>query len=163
MEKRNIIDGDAKQPLLGSNERYSNVITGYEPSIDGPSNRNDSSEQCDEDVLSEKIVGETPTIRVYKRRWIIIGIFSLLCAMQNGVWNTWGPIAITAESYFNWKDSDIALLNNWGNINVILFIIPAIWLIDTKGVRVTALVSASLMLLSTAVRCITSLDPYALV
>lgn len=74
-----------------------------------------------------------PSLKVYKRRWIIIGIFCLLCVMENAVWNTWGPIAITAENYFHWGNTVIADLNNWGNINVLLFIMPAVWLLDSKG------------------------------
>ncbi|KAG1714444.1 Disrupted in renal carcinoma protein 2 [Nymphon striatum] len=109
---------------------------------------------------------ELPTsnlsLKVYKRRWIIICIFSVLCLMQNAVYTTWGPIEISAEKYFGWDDGDIAMLNNWGNINSILFTFPYVWLMNNKGIRLSVLLSGALLVFSTGVRCITKEAPYAL-
>ncbi|KAG1695561.1 Disrupted in renal carcinoma protein 2 [Nymphon striatum] len=159
---------DDKSPLLRRVSKNDSLIPNVcveQNGIESYTITNDSNSSIGDEISIEPVQQrkrQTPSLKVYKRRWILIGIFSLLCIMQNAVWNTWGPIAITAENYFGWKNSDIALLNNWGNVNVLLFILPAVWLLETKGVRVTVIVSTALLFLATLVRCITTKSPYAI-
>ena len=75
----------------------------------------------------------TDSCEVYHRRWYILVVFSLIAGLQAGVWNTWGPIAGSAESVFGWGDGSIALLENWGPITFILSFIFFSWLMDVKG------------------------------
>ncbi|XP_052221166.1 uncharacterized protein LOC127837806 isoform X3 [Dreissena polymorpha] len=39
-------------------------------------------------------------------------------------WNTWGPITESAEVTFNWQDSNIGMLANYGNITSTVTVIP---------------------------------------
>ncbi|XP_078594876.1 solute carrier family 49 member 4 homolog [Branchiostoma floridae x Branchiostoma japonicum] len=94
--------------------------------------------------------------RVYKRRWYILALFSLLAATQCMVWNVWGPISDSAKFVFGWQDSDIALLTNWGPIAYIPLAVPFSWLLDVKGLRISVIVTAFLVFAGTAIRCITA-------
>ncbi|KAL3831879.1 hypothetical protein ACJMK2_023576 [Sinanodonta woodiana] len=98
------------------------------------------------------------TTKVYFRRWYILIAFSLSSAIQNWVWNTWGPIASSSEDAFGWTDSTIALLSNWGPIAYIIAAFPLSWLIDVKGIRWATLCMSFLIAVGTGLRCITS-DP----
>lgn len=100
-------------------------------------------------------------VKLYPRRWYILAIFASLCALQGGIWNTWGPISSSSEKVFGWSDADIALLSNWGPIAYIVSAAPFAWLMDVKGLRWAALVTASLVAAGTGLRCITSQNPAA--
>jgi hypothetical protein len=71
--------------------------------------------------------------KTYKRRWYVLASFSVACFLQAAVWNTWGPITQSAEVVFGWKDSQIGMLANWGNIAYIFTVFPACYFMDTKG------------------------------
>ena len=75
----------------------------------------------------------TESCSVYKRRWYILTIFSLIAGVQAAAWNTWGPITGSAEDVFGWSDGTIALLENWGPIAYILSFLFFSWLMDVKG------------------------------
>ncbi|XP_078678256.1 solute carrier family 49 member 4 homolog [Branchiostoma floridae x Branchiostoma belcheri] len=94
--------------------------------------------------------------RIYKRRWYILGLFSILAATQCMVWNVWGPISDSAKFVFGWEDSDIALLTNWGPIAYIPLAVPFSWLMDVKGLRISVIVTALLVFAGTAIRCVTA-------
>lgn len=70
---------------------------------------------------------------LYKRRWYVMIVFSVLAMVQGGLWNTWGPIAESSEKAFDWTDGDIALFTNWGPIGYLIATFPLAWLIDVKG------------------------------
>ncbi|KAI8504226.1 Solute carrier 49 member 4 [Branchiostoma belcheri] len=95
--------------------------------------------------------------RIYKRRWYILGLFSILAATQCMVWNVWGPISDSAKFVFGWEDSDIALLTNWGPIAYIPLAVPFSWLMDVKGLRISVIVTAFLVFAGTAIRCVTAM------
>ncbi|XP_067649944.1 solute carrier family 49 member 4-like [Haliotis asinina] len=102
---------------------------------------------------------EKPRIKIYKRRWYILALFSLMAGLQAGVWNQWGPIARTTERMYGWTDSDIALLANWGPIMFLPSCLAWSWLLDTKGLRPTCLLASALIALGTGFRCITQSQP----
>lgn len=78
----------------------------------------------------------TESCSVYKRRWYILTIFSLIAGVQAAAWNTWGPITGSAEDVFGWSDGTIALLENWGPIAYIVSFLFFSWLMDVKGMLV---------------------------
>ncbi|BFZ06376.1 hypothetical protein BsWGS_09415 [Bradybaena similaris] len=94
--------------------------------------------------------------KVYKRRWYILFIFSTYAFTESAVWNTWGPISTTSENAFNWTDSTIALMNNWGPIPYVLtgFFFP--WLLQVKGLKWATVTSMFCVAAGTAFRVITS-------
>ncbi|OWF51146.1 disrupted in renal carcinoma protein 2-like [Mizuhopecten yessoensis] len=97
---------------------------------------------------------------VYKRRWYVLVVFSLVAAIQGGYWNTWGPIAASTEEAFGWDDADIALLSNWGPIAYLISAVFFGWLIDVKGIRLSVLIAIFLVAVGAGFRCITSEPPY---
>nr|XP_028599116.1 solute carrier family 49 member 4 [Podarcis muralis] len=91
--------------------------------------------------------------RVYGRRWLVLLLFSLLGFAQGLVWNTWGPIQNSARQAFPFSKLDIALLVFWGPIGFV----PCfffMWLMDKKGLRVTMLLTSSLMVVGAGLRCV---------
>ncbi|NXF35202.1 DIRC2 protein, partial [Nyctibius bracteatus] len=96
--------------------------------------------------------------RVYGRRWLVLLLFSLLGFAQGLVWNSWGPIQNSARLAFGFSGWDIALLVFWGPIGFA----PCfffMWLMDKKGLRVTVLLTSSLMVLGAGLRCVPVSDP----
>ncbi|XP_006636405.1 solute carrier family 49 member 4 [Lepisosteus oculatus] len=91
--------------------------------------------------------------RVYGKRWLVLAIFSALGFMQGMVWNTWGPIQISAKQVYGFTGIDIAMLVLWGSIGFIPWML-FMWVMDKRGLRMSLLISSSLMLLGTAVRSI---------
>ncbi|XP_033744145.1 solute carrier family 49 member 4-like [Pecten maximus] len=128
-------------------------------------------------VNTEEVV--SVKTHVYKRRWYVLLIFSLVAAVQGGYWNTWGPIAASTEEAFGWDDADIALLSNWGPIAYIISAVFFAWVIDCQrylntpvmesrhnclylytGIRISVLVAIFLVAAGAGIRCITSEPPY---
>ena len=70
---------------------------------------------------------------VYKRRWYIMLLFSLIALNQTSVWNTWNPLTQSVQLAFNWTISDVALLANWGCITYVLSMPFFSWMMDVKG------------------------------
>ena len=71
--------------------------------------------------------------KVYKRRWYILTIFSIVAALNNLIWNTWGPIQGTSQVVFGWDNTTITLLADWGPISFVVAVVPMCWLMDMKG------------------------------
>lgn len=70
--------------------------------------------------------------RVYRRRWLVLILFSLLAFLQGMVWNTWGPIQNSAKHAFGFSSTDIAILVIWGPVGFIPWLL-FVWLMDKKG------------------------------
>lgn len=70
--------------------------------------------------------------RVYGRRWLVLTLFSLCGFMQGMVWNTWGPIQISAKQAFSFSSTDIAVLVLWGPVGFLPWLL-FMWLMDKKG------------------------------
>lgn len=67
---------------------------------------------------------DLPEIKVYKRRWYILGLFGLLACHQCIVWNTFGPIESAAQYAYHWSDFQAPMLANWGCIMFVIFVVP---------------------------------------
>ncbi|XP_046338936.2 solute carrier family 49 member 4 homolog [Haliotis rufescens] len=114
---------------------------------------NASPKALDEDT---PLLDYRGSIKSYKSRWYVLVVFSYAALLQTGSWNTFGPIAQSAKAVFGWTDANIGMLNNWGNIMNVVFMFPMAWLLDVKGLRISMLLCAVLMVFLTAIRCITS-------
>lgn len=95
--------------------------------------------------------------RVYRRRWLVLTMFSLLALMQGMVWNFWGPIQNSAVHAYGFSKSDIAVLVLWGPVGFIPWLL-FMWLMDKKGLRASLLLSAFLMLLGSVLRSVPLTD-----
>ncbi|XP_068758723.1 solute carrier family 49 member 4-like [Montipora capricornis] len=84
--------------------------------------------------------------KVYKRRWYILFVFSLTSIVSNLMWNTWGPIQRPCRVVFGWERWTILLLSSLGATGPLLGAVPSTWLMDSKGLRVSVLVTSSMLL-----------------
>ncbi|RUS90075.1 hypothetical protein EGW08_002188, partial [Elysia chlorotica] len=73
--------------------------------------------------------------QVYKRRWYILILFSLVCFTQGLMWNTFGPISTSSERVFGWGDPTIAWLSALGGLSFLITSFPVYWLMQVKGER----------------------------
>lgn len=85
------------------------------------------------DVVLKTPVETAEHIVVYRRRFYILLLFALNGFTQGCVWNTWGPLADSAQCAFGWETSTIALMSNWGPIAYIVSTVFFSWLLDVKG------------------------------
>ena len=83
---------------------------------------------------------DLPEIRVYKRRWYILGLFGLLACHQCVVWNPFGPIESAVQYAYHWSNAEVRrvrvtcqtimrnvqapMLANWGCIMFVITSIP---------------------------------------
>ncbi|KAI4902584.1 hypothetical protein NFI96_033945 [Prochilodus magdalenae] len=95
--------------------------------------------------------------RVYGRRWVVLILFTVLGFLQGMVWNTWGPIQNSAKHAYEFSSTDIAVLVLWGPVGYIPWLL-FVWLMDKKGLRVSLLLAAFLMVLGSALRSIPLTD-----
>ncbi|XP_076029574.1 solute carrier family 49 member 4 homolog [Oratosquilla oratoria] len=104
-------------------------------------------------------VDEFVQTKTYLRRFWILAIFSFVSTFMCLTWNTWGPITQTALKVFdNWSEATIATYANWATISFVIFIVPMCYAAQILGLRLSALGCIGLILLATALRCITP-DP----
>ncbi|KAG0729604.1 Disrupted in renal carcinoma protein 2 [Chionoecetes opilio] len=96
-----------------------------------------------------------PEIKVYKRRFWILGTFSFLAMFQCLMWNTWGPLSASMDAaYPGWGAGTVSLMGNWGNITFVVFVAPMCWLMNVRGVRAGVVVCVVLVAAGTAVRVV---------
>ena len=99
---------------------------------------------CDQqiDESSRLIVNSSPedidrmavsSIKVYKRRWYILMLFTLLNATGNILWNTWPPVQETCQLVFGWDKTNVLIIGALQALGSIISIVPSAWLLDTKG------------------------------
>ena len=80
-------------------------------------------------------------IKVYKRRWYILMLFTLLNATGNILWNTWPPVQETCQLVFGWNKTNLLIIGALQALGSIISIVPSAWLLDTKGELQTCLFS----------------------
>ena len=72
-------------------------------------------------------------IKVFKRRWYILFIFTLLNTTGNILWNTWPPIQETCQLVLGWDKTNVLIIGALQAVGSIISIVPSAWLLDTKG------------------------------
>ena len=77
---------------------------------------------------------DLPEIKVYKRRWYILGLFGLLACHQCIVWNTFGPIESAVQYAYHWTDFEAPMLANWGCITFVIFVVPLSKLAEVRQI-----------------------------
>ena len=122
---RQIAAGET-EPLLTDVPRYD-----VSNSSDISSAHLDRVDSCVPEVTCTQVSDDQ--IQVFKRRWYILILYSLVNLMQSMIWNTWGPLALSAQIAFGWSLDEIALLTNWGCIMYALSTFFFSWLMDVKG------------------------------
>ena len=87
---------------------------------------------------------ESKTFKVYKYRWIVLGVYMLIVAVNQLLWITFAPITSDAAKYYGVADLQIGILSMCFMIVYIVTSIPASWVIDTYGIRTGVGIGAAL-------------------
>lgn len=75
--------------------------------------------------------------KVYSYRWIILLSMIPILAMTNVFWLTFAPITDAAKEFYKVSPLSIAFLSMSYMIVYIIMALPASWLVDTKGFRIS--------------------------
>jgi cyanate permease len=75
-------------------------------------------------------------IKIYGYRWLVLAVFMLAVMLNQIAWITFAPITGEAAAFFGQSDLMIGLLSMVFMIVYIVAVLPAAWLIDTKGFRI---------------------------
>uniref|UniRef100_A0A3Q3E758 FLVCR choline and putative heme transporter 2b n=1 Tax=Labrus bergylta TaxID=56723 RepID=A0A3Q3E758_9LABR len=87
--------------------------------------------------------GQRPT-RLYKRRWLIVLLFSSYSLCNSFQWIQYGIINNIFMNFYNVDAFTIDWMSMIYMLTYIPFIFPVTWLLDKKGLRVIALVATAL-------------------
>ncbi|KAM9708399.1 choline/ethanolamine transporter flvcr2a isoform 3-T4 [Menidia menidia] len=88
--------------------------------------------------------GSTVTHRLYKRRWIIVFLFSAYSLSNAYQWIQYGIISNIVLKFYRVDGFAVDWLSMIYMLTYIPFIFPATWLLDRKGLRLTALAANAL-------------------
>ena len=76
-----------------------------------------------------------PAPKLYKRRYLMLFLFSMAGFLQCTLWNTWGPIAPSARLAYPAIDANtVSSLSFVSNIATIVSLVPVTFLLQRKGV-----------------------------
>ncbi|CAL8316179.1 unnamed protein product [Merluccius merluccius] len=90
--------------------------------------------------------------RLYKRRWLIVLLFSSYSLCNSFQWIQYGIIANIFTAYYGVDDFTVDWMSMIYMLTYIPFIFPVTWLLDRKGLRVVALVATALNCLGTWIK-----------
>jgi MFS family permease len=82
--------------------------------------------------------------KVYGYRWVMLGVFMFIVAINQLLWITFASITTDAVKFYSVSDLSIGLLSMIFMIVYIVVSIPASWVIDTYGLRVAVGIGAAL-------------------
>ena len=92
------------------------------------------------------------TVRAYKSRFWVLGVFSFLAVMQSCTWNIYAPIQQEVNIAFGWDNEYIKWSVNTANIAFVLVLAPTSLAIGKYGFRRVVVVSGFLLFLCVALR-----------
>jgi MFS family permease len=82
--------------------------------------------------------------KVYGYRWVMLGVFMFIVAINQLLWITFASITTDAVKFYNVSDLSIGILSMIFMIVYIVVSIPASWVIDTYGLRLAVGIGAAL-------------------
>jgi len=107
----------------------------YTESLDRISETSEEVDSRTSSSMGGEEVGDSNKVKLYKRRWYIITVFSLFCLLQGTIFSSWSPIAVSTIAAFPaWTQSTISWQSNLALITSPLFQFPAWCLVAKFGV-----------------------------
>lgn len=97
--------------------------------------------------------------KTYISRWWICATFSLLCVLQNSIWNFNAPINGPLEDVYGWSDDYITWLGNTANMTFCILVVPMGMFIARFGTRWGFLISVFTLWVNAGLRCLPDRDP----
>ena len=109
------------------------------------------------DTINHVVHSERACLKYY-----ILFSTSFIAFLQGWIWNTYGPISVAVQqsTVFGWNGAIISFLSNWGPIAYVFAFYPTAVLLDSRGIRVSSIVSIILIFLSCAIRLIVTDDSF---
>jgi len=102
--------------------------------------------------INDKTINNT-VYKLYRSRWWILFLFSLLSAQQSVLWITYGAVADTSEEYYHKSAAQINFLASLGPIAFIPFATLSSWLMGEYGLRKSCVGAAILCAVAAVIRC----------
>jgi len=102
------------------------------------------------------------SFKIYSYRWVVLVVFMGVIVANQLAWITFAPITSVAAKYYEVSDLSIALLSMSFMIVYIFVSIPASWVIDTYGFRLSVTIGALLTGIFSLTRALAG-DNYTLV
>ena len=93
-----------------------------------------------------------PEIKVYKWRWVVLGLFFLNNMSMNYVWIMAAPVANLITCYYRTSDIMVNLLSTSYMIMYTLMVLPVSWAMDRYGLRVCAVLASAACALGTSIK-----------
>lgn len=88
--------------------------------------------------------GSAANTRLYKKRWVIVFLFSAYSLSNAYQWIQYGIISNIMMKFYDVEAFAVDWLSMVFMLTYIPFIFPVTWLLDKKGLRVTALLANGL-------------------
>uniref|UniRef100_A0A665WER9 Feline leukemia virus subgroup C cellular receptor family, member 2a n=1 Tax=Echeneis naucrates TaxID=173247 RepID=A0A665WER9_ECHNA len=88
--------------------------------------------------------GSPAAVRLYKRRWLVVFLFSSYSLSNAYQWIQYGIISNIIVKFYSVEAFAVDWLSMVFMLTYIPFIFPVSWLLDKKGLRVTALLANAL-------------------
>jgi FLVCR family MFS transporter len=105
--------------------------------------------------LKEKLpfLGPSAQYKVFKRRWWILFVFTLLVTQQSAFWLTYNSVGNHALTFYQTTQALINLIVALGPLVYIAVVLFTSWLMEAWGLRIAVLVAATLDLICGLIRC----------
>ena len=98
-----------------------------------PITKSDSMLNLENGAMANKYI-------VYKSRWYVLIVFSLLSSINSIIYGTFGPIASgLMYAYPNYNQTDVSTTVLSGSISYLVFTIPLCLLLEKRGIRYTTI------------------------
>ncbi|XP_063775127.1 heme transporter FLVCR1 [Pseudophryne corroboree] len=91
--------------------------------------------------------------RLYRRRFLVLGVFSLYSLVNAFQWIQYSILSSVFTGFYGVSFPHIDWLSMVYMLAYVPLIFPATWLLDTRGLRVTALLGSGLNCLGAWVKC----------
>ncbi|XP_069574673.1 choline/ethanolamine transporter flvcr2a isoform X1 [Brachyistius frenatus] len=101
----------------------------------------EASEQTECSRIPNGDSGSAVTTHLYKKRWVIVFLFSVYSLSNAYQWIQYGIISNVIMKFYNVEAFAVDWLSMIYMLAYIPFIFPVTWLLDKKGLRVTALLA----------------------
>ncbi|XP_028676336.1 feline leukemia virus subgroup C receptor-related protein 1 [Erpetoichthys calabaricus] len=96
---------------------------------------------------------ESPQVKLYWRRFVVLTVFSLYSLVNAFQWIQYSIITNIFTHFYQVTNDKIDWLSVVYMVAYVPLIFPATWLLDTKGLRITALLGAGLNCAGAWIRC----------
>ncbi|XP_030299543.1 choline/ethanolamine transporter flvcr2a isoform X2 [Sparus aurata] len=132
---------------MGDDTQTSHDPSAQDAKSDGPplgAGGPDAGDQIECSSIPNGDSGSAATTRLYKKRWAIVFLFSSYSLSNAYQWIQYGIISNIMMKFYNVDAMAVDWLSMVYMLTYIPFIFPVTWLLDKKGLRVTALLASAL-------------------